>query len=126
MSERSRRQQASPSYPLTSGQRGVRLKVDDYVLKRGVIYRIAEVAADYALAVPRVERKGIKAFLIRPPVTTAYIQVADIKSVKRGAQKRRQGTAISTGRTSQVKYADRRWSVFPMAGGRTESNRRRH
>ena len=35
-------------------------------------------------------------------------------------------TAVSAGGGAQVRYGDGRWSVFPMSGGRTDSNRRRH
>ena len=126
MSKQSSSRQASPT-GRGRDQKRVRLKLGDFIRKRGKLYRVEEVSVDYALAVPQTRGASGKAFLIRPPVTTVYIQLdRDIEHIERLARKRRQETAVSATGGSQVRYRDGRWSVFPMSGGRTESNRRKH
>jgi hypothetical protein len=103
------------------------LKLGDLVRKSGKLYRVEEVSVDYALAVPQPQRANRRALLIRPPVTTAYIQLEPYPDrVERLLKSRQKEVAISADGGAQVKYGDGRWSVFPMAGGRTESNRRKH
>jgi hypothetical protein len=108
-------------------QEPVRLRVGDFIRKRDRLYRVEEVSIDYALAVPQGRRARERAFLIRPPVTTAYIQLeSDVARIEQLVREGRREVAVSAIAGSQVRYGDGRWSVFPMAGGRTESSRRKH
>jgi hypothetical protein len=118
------------------------LKVGDRIKVGGHVYRVDSLSPDTAVAVPIESRRHLRPLQITPPVTSATVRLAAEK-VQTAVQKpelrrapsrsargsvRKQATvvAVSASGGAQINYSDNRWSLTPVAGGRSESNRRRH
>jgi hypothetical protein len=127
---------------------GVPLRIGDRVKVGGHTYRVCKVTESYAIAIPKLASRHLKALKIAPPVTSAVVrfkakvpatpvagtagrvtpkqQPQRKKKRPKGPPVGRHVVAVSSGGGAQVRYGDGRWSRFPMSGGRPDSNRRRH